>query len=110
MSKDYRISFGLVGGFTSKGNAIDPHDLFWDEPKFSDVNLMGNGLSVLLRFRQILISYIHENKPWMLKFTASTSRRISIYRWMVQRALKQLPAYKLIEYPPGQFFVYRAVN
>ena len=70
---DYRISFGLVGGSTSKGNAIDPHDPFWDEPKFLDVNLMDNSLSVLLRIRQILITYIHENQPWMVRFTASTN-------------------------------------
>lgn len=108
VSKDQRVSFGLVGGSTSKGRAIDPNDLFNDQPKFSDVNLTANALPVLLRFKQELVSYIHEHRPWILRFAASTKRKVSIYRWMSQRALKQLPSYKLIEFPPGQFVVHRS--
>ena len=91
------------------GMLLDPFDFFNPQPDFSDVNLTDSALPVLFSFKQVLLSYIHHCRPWMVRFAASTGRKVSIYRWMIQRTLKQLPAYKLIEFPPGQFVVYKLI-
>ena len=103
------VSFGLIGGATIKGSTYDPFDLFHDQPKFSDVDLVPNALPVLVQFKQMLVTYIHEHKPWMLGFAASTERKVPIYQWMAKRVSKELPSYTFIEYPIGSFLFHKVV-
>ena len=97
------VSFGLIGGATIKGSTYDPFDLFHDQPKFSDVDLVPTALPVLIQFKQILMEYVWSRRPWKFGFTASTQRKVPIYQWMAKRLSKELTSYTFIEYPVGNF-------
>jgi len=101
------VSFGLIGGATNKGSIYEPFDLFNDEPEFSDVDLVPNALPVLVQFKQVLMEYVWSRRPWMFGFTASTERKVPIYRWIAKRLSIELPTYTFTEYPMGNFLLHK---
>ena len=102
------VSFGLIGGATTKGSTYDPFDdLFNEEPEFSDVDLVPNALPVLVQFKQVLMEYVWSRRLWKFGFTASTQRKVPIYQWMAKRLAKELPSYTFIEYPMGNFLFHK---
>ena len=106
------IWLDLEGGVTRKGPAgrSPCTDLFWDEPNFEDIDLGINTLTVFIKVKKILLQHVFGMKPGRLGFTASSSRKISIYRWMAHRLVKQLRDYTLVEFPEGDFNFYRLAS
>ena len=106
------IWLDLEGGVTRKGSAWRSPcaDLFWDEPNFEDVDLGINGLTVFIKVKNILLQHVFGMKPGRLGFSASTGRKIPIYRWMAHRLARQLRNYTLVEFPEGAFNFYRLAN
>ena len=106
------VWFSLLGGMTKKGTANrNPcTDLFWDEPNFEDVDLGVNTFKVFSRVKHILLNYVFSVKPWRIGFSASTDRKVRVYRWMAWRLARQLMNYNLVEYPLGEFNFYKQVH
>lgn len=112
ITKTGTIGLDLEGGVTRKGSAWrNPgEDLFWDEPNFKDVDLGINTLRVLIKVKSILLQYVFGMKPGRLGFSASTARKVPIYRWVAHRLARQLTNYTLVEFPEGVFNFYRLTN
>ena len=106
------ICLDLEGGVTREGSAWRSPctDLFWDEPNFEDVDLGINTLTVFMKVKSILLQHVFGMKPGRLGFSASTGRKIPIYRWMAHRLARQLRNYTLMEFPEGVFNFYRLAN
>ena len=103
------VWFELTGGMTKKGSAWrNPcKDLFWDEPNFEDVNLGIDTFKVFNVVKKFLLEHIFTKRPWRVGFSASTTRKIRIYRWMAERLARQLENYNLVEHPIGFFNFYK---
>ena len=98
----------LIGGATKKGSARPyPGDLFWDVPNFKDVDLNIDTFKVFNVVKKFLLEYVFAKRPGRIGFSASTTRKIRIYRWMAQRLARQLNRYNLVEYPAGEFNFYK---
>jgi hypothetical protein len=109
ISESGSIALDLLGGATKVGSANrgPSDDLFWDTPYFGDINLGINTLKVFNVAKQIVLKYAFTRKPWRLGFSASTDRKVTIYRWMAARLSKKLRNYYLVEFPEGVFNFYR---
>ena len=103
------IQFDLIGGMTKKGSANrNPcKDLFWDEPNFEDVDLGIDTFKVFNVVKQILLEFVFTQQPGRFGFSASTARKIRIYRWMAERLARLLGNYNKVEYPAGVFNFYK---
>ena len=106
------VWFELTGGMTKKGSAWrNPcKDLFWDEPNFEDVNLGIDTLKVINVVKKVLLESIFTKRPGRVGFSASTSRKVRIYRWMAERLARLLENYNKVEYPAGVFNFYKLAN
>ena len=106
------VWFDLVGGMTRKGSANrNPcKDLFWDEPNFEDVDLGTNTFKVFNVVKQILLKYVFTQQPVRFGFSASSERKIRIYRWMAERLARLLGNYNKVEFPAGVFNFYKLAN
>jgi hypothetical protein len=106
------VWFELIGGMTKKGSAYrNPcKDLFWDEPNFHDVDLGIDTLRVFNVVQKSIVEYVFTKKPVRIGFSASTDRKVRIYRWMAARLSKRLKNYTLVEYPTGVFNFYKQVQ
>lgn len=109
ISQSGNVWLDLLGGATKKGLAYRSpcKDLFWDEPWFDDVDLGVNTFKVFRVAADILLQHIFSKRPWRIGFSASTERKVKVYRWMVARLLGRIPNYNLVEYPEGVFNFYR---
>ena len=109
ISESGNVWLDLLGGMTKKGSACrNPcKGLFWDEPCFDDVDLGINAFKVFSVVKRILLEYIFTTKPWRIGFSASTGRKVRVYRWMAVRLARQLKNYKLVEFPAGVFNFYK---
>ena len=105
------FGFELVGGNTPKGSAYDrkrANDLWYhDTPNYEDVDLLSNALPVYRKAAEILVEWFYTKRPWRVHFSASTERKVKIYRWFAARLAKRLGDYSLVEYPTGVFNFYR---
>ena len=91
------VAFGLIGGASPKGNARKRDlDLFPDEPRVDDCDLVANGFTVLLKVKKMLLGWIYRTKPWRVSFSATTERKFYIYRRFALRASKMLRDYNLV--------------
>ena len=112
ISRSGDIRFDLLGGMTKKGSANrNPcTDLFWDEPNFKDVDLGADTFKVFKAVKQILLEYVFSQQPVRFGFSASSERKIRIYRWMSARLARLLENYNKVEYPAGEFNFYKLAN
>jgi len=112
VSKSGNVWLDLLGGVTRKGSACrNPcKDLFWDEPCFEDVDLGVNTLRVFRAAGDNLLRYIFTKRPGRIGFSASTERKVNVYRWMAARLARRLKNYNLVEYPAGMFNYYRQAS
>ena len=112
ISKSGSVSLDLLGGVTKQGSAHrNPcKDLFWDEPRFEDVDLGINTFKVFSVVKRVLLRYVFTKKPGRIGFSASTGRKVGVYRWMAGRLAGQLKNYNLVEYPAGVFNFYKQVQ
>jgi hypothetical protein len=104
------LAFALIGGASKKGPTYRSYDLFWDEPDYSDVDLLENSLKVFRKVKEILLQHLFAKRLWRLGFYATTERKTRIYRWLANRLAKELKEYLLVEYPPGEFNFYKQVS
>ena len=109
ITRSGNVWFELVRGATKKGSASkNPcKDLFWDEPNFDDVDLGIDTFKVFNVVKKFLQEYVFAKSPGRIGFSASTTRKIRIYRWMAQRLARRLNRYNLVEYPAGEFNFYK---
>ena len=109
ISKSGSVSLDLLGGVTKQGSAHRSpcKDLFWDEPRFEDVDLGINTFKVFSMVKRVLLRYVFTKKPGRIGFSASTGRKAGVYRWMAGRLARQLKNYNLVEYPAGVFNFYK---
>ena len=112
ISRTGDIRFDLLGGMTKKGSANrNPcTDLFWDEPNFEDVDLGADTFKVFKAVKQILLEYVFSQQPVRFGFSASSERKIRIYRWMSSRLAKLLENYNKVVYPACVFNFYKLAN
>lgn len=115
ITKSGSFTFHLAGGSTRKGTVYhhqrDRYDLFPEERLVEDIDLNPYALPVLRKAGEILLEWMHKKNPWHIHFSASTPRKIRIYRWLAKRLVKkQLGGYQLVEYPEGVFNFYRLVS
>ena len=90
-------AFGLCGGSSRKGNSRKRDlDLFADEPRVDDCDLVANGFTVLLKVKKMLLDWIYRTKPWQVCFSATTERKFYIYRRFALRTAKMLRDYNLV--------------
>ena len=101
------VSLGLIGGETCKGRAIEAFNLFDDLPVYEDVDLVRNAMTVIQSASKILLTYIHEVRPHLLQFTASTGRKIQLFAWITGRMLRRVAGYDVYEYPKGTFVIFK---
>lgn len=111
LSKKGDFSFALVGGSSKKGSYLggraNRNNLFPNDPVYDDVNLNGDALTVYKAAGDILLEWFYAVKPWRIGFSASTGRKVKIYRWFAKRLGKKLANYTMIEAPFGTFSFYR---
>ena len=109
ISKSGTVSLDLLGGVTKLGSAHRSpcKDLFWDEPRFEDVDLGINTFRVFSTVKRDLLRYVFTKKPGRIGYSASTDRKVEVYRWMADRLARQLKNYNLVEYPAGVFSFYK---
>ena len=105
------ISLILVGGSTRKGTAeqANIYDLFRREPRVDDVDLVSNGLSVLMRAKGLILAYVYQFRPWYLSISATTKRKTAVYRWIIERTLRNIDGYHVVEAPSGTFSIYKLI-
>jgi len=105
------ISLTLVGGCTRKGTAAHPNinDLFRREPRVDDVDLVSNGFSVLMRAKELILAHVYQFRPWYLSITATTKRKIAVYRWIIEKTLRSIDGYHVVEAPTGTFSFYKLI-
>lgn len=109
---DGEFSFHLIGGASKRGTIwhpkFDRYNLWKDQLVIGDVDIVPNPLAVFRRAGEILLNWVFSRKPWYVYFSASTARKIGIYRWFSKRLEKRLPdEYHIVEYPEGCFNFYR---
>ena len=109
------FSFSLVGGNSKKGSVWcskrDRYNLWRDTHVYTDVDLLPTALPAFKKAGDILIEWFYTKRPWRVYFSASTDRKVKIYRWFAKRLERRLPEeFQLIEFPEGQFEFYRATE
>ena len=106
------ISLILVDGRSRKGPSARPniYDLYRHEPRVDDVDLVSNGYSVLVRAKQLIMAYVHQFRPWRLSISATTKRKTNVYRWLVERTMRDIDGYHLVEAPVGTFSIYKLIE
>ena len=117
MSTSGNFGFELRGGNTSRGSANDRKraltDLWYhDTPDYDDHGgLLENPLKVFRIAGEILLEWVWAKLPARFGFSASTTRKIDVYRYLVKRLMKKLNGrYNAVEYPPGDWNFYRLVD
>lgn len=106
------FGFELTGGNSPKGSTFssrkDEYNLFPECSILDDVDLVSNALPVYRKAGEILIDWFYTKRPWRVHFSASTDRKVKIYRWFANRLKQKLPdEYQIVEYPEGHFEFYR---
>ena len=101
----------LVGGRSRKGAVAHPniYDLYRHEPRVDDVDLVSNGYSVLMRAKQLIMTFVHKFRPWRLSISATTNRKAAVYRRIIERTVRDIDGYHLVEAPIGTFSIYKLV-
>jgi hypothetical protein len=112
LSKSGEFGSELIGGNSRKGSTYDRKralsDLYYhDTSVIDDVNLNSNCLPVFRKAGEILIGWLHEKKLWRVGFSASTARKVKVYRWFANRLAAKLMDYEMVESPVGAFSFYR---
>jgi hypothetical protein len=111
MSKSGNFGFEILGGNSPKESTYnrkrDLYNLYPEIPNLEDVDLNFNALPVFRKAGEILLEWLYTKKPWRIGFSASTQRKVKIYRWFAARLAKRLSDYSLVEYPTGVFNFYR---
>ena len=111
ISKSGNICLDLIHGTTKKGRAKSRRTLeeqLWpDLPYFGDIDLGVDTFKVLKKVKRILLEYVFNTRPGRIGFTASTDRKVNIYRWFAKRLAVQMRNYNLVEYPAGEFNFYK---
>ena len=111
ISGNGEIALELLGGATRKGSANRScRDLFWGTPNFDDVDLGADALKLVRVVSGLLLDYAFRERPWRMGFSASTGRKVPIYRWLAARFARKLTGYNLVEFPEGVFNFYRLSN
>ncbi len=112
ISKSGNFGFELIGGNTRRRSAYDRKmaatDLWYhDTPDYGDRNLLENPFKVFRLAGEILLEWVWGKRPARFGFSASTDRKISVYRYLVKRLMKKLNGrYNAVEYPPGEWNFY----
>ncbi|MBE9549436.1 MAG: hypothetical protein IMF09_08545 [Proteobacteria bacterium] len=113
ISLNGEFSFGLMGGASRKGAVYSPkkncYDFWPDCHVYDDVDLNPNALPVYVKAGKILTNWIYRAKPHRFGFSASTGRKINIYRWFAKKLSARFPEYMCSEYPEGNWSFYRVV-
>ncbi len=102
------FSFELRSGSTPKGpsHITDYKDLYDDYSDYGDLDLNRTAMAVYNKAGKILIEWIKTYRPWKITFSATTSRKIRIYRWFADRLTGRIDGYSMAEYPAGVFSFY----
>jgi hypothetical protein len=100
------VAFGLIGGASRKGTAMKryKYNLFPDEPRVDDCDLVANGFTVLLKVKRLVLDYVYATKPWRVSFSAATDRKFGVYKRFALQASKKLKDYNLVI--DGESFTY----
>jgi hypothetical protein len=109
------VCFEMVGGRSKRGSTCvyhqDPYNLFPEYPNLSDTGLLSNAMPLFRKVGEIVCSWVLTYKPPRFAFTASTTRKIKIYRWLAQKlAARLIDSYSSVEYPPGEWNFYRVIT
>ena len=107
VDRDGTVRFGLCWGSTHKGTTYDKYDLFPEVPKYGDVDLARDAMNVFRQVARLLEQYIHENRPHVLTFKATTLRKARVYGWMTRRLLRRINGYDMCEYPIGTIVIFK---
>lgn len=91
------VAFGLIGGASRKGNSKKRGlDLFPDEPRIDDCDLVASGFTVLIAVKKRILNWVHKSKPWCVSFSAATGRKFYVYRRVALQVAKNLQDYNLV--------------
>lgn len=88
----YTVAFSCVGGHKMK--IYDPMGWFKNCETYEDTGSVSNPVAVFRKVGELLLGYIEENNPPLVKFSASTDRKKSLYNRLAKKLDSELPNYE----------------